>query len=281
MNRKEKLFPLPLESVIPSQESDNAIRVSTVSKNRASVLDKPVSLPKEKNIKKTDNFTPVRSIKEESWSSKAIALSKKVAALGIQDPLVLSAIESVPRHIFISEGLAKAERAYEDISLPIGLKQTISRPYTVARMIEAVRVGLNEKKLKNVLEVGTGCGYQAAILSKVAENVYSIERIKQLNELARKNLRKLRISNLRLQYGDGMLGLPEVAPFDAIGVAAAGLEVPEALLMQLEIGGHLIAPIGEEKKKQTLQLVKRTGKKHWQSAMIEDCHFVPLLQGVI
>ena len=137
-------------------------------------------------------------------------------------------MQAVPRHMFMDEALAS--QAYIDASLPIGHHQTISQPYIVARMIEVMRQG---GKLQRVLEIGTGCGYQAAVLSLVAKEVYSIERIRPLHELAKANLRPLRVSNLRLQYGDGMLGLPQAAPFDGIILAAAGLEVPQALLEQL------------------------------------------------
>ncbi|MDB5907487.1 MAG: protein-L-isoaspartate O-methyltransferase, partial [Massilia sp.] len=167
-------------------------------------------------------------------------------------------------------------QAYVDASLPIGHMQTISQPYIVARMIEVMR---NGGKLGRVLEIGTGCGYQAAVLSCVARDVYSIERIKPLHELAKANLRPLRISNLRLQYGDGMLGLPQVAPFDGIILAAAGLEVPRALLEQLAIGGRLVAPVGAQV--QHLQLITRSGKAEWTREMLEACHFVPLRSGTV
>jgi protein-L-isoaspartate(D-aspartate) O-methyltransferase len=183
-------------------------------------------------------------------------------------------VEAIPRHLFIESGLAS--QAYIDASLPIGHHQTISQPYIVARMIEIMR---NGGELRRVLEIGTGCGYQAAVLSLVAKDVYSIERIKALHELAKSNLRPMRIANIRLHYGDGMLGLPQVAPFDGIILAAAGLEVPQALLEQLSIGGRLIAPVGGGH--QVLQLVERIAKNEWKSSILEKCHFVPLRQGVI
>jgi protein-L-isoaspartate(D-aspartate) O-methyltransferase len=161
--------------------------------------------------------------------------------------------------------------------LPIGHNQTISQPYIVARMIELLKgSGL---PLRRVLEIGTGCGYQAAVLSCVAQEVYSIERIKPLHELAKANLRPLRIPNLRLHYGDGMLGLPQVAPFDGIILAAAGLEVPRALLEQLAIGARLVAPVGAQV--QHLQRITRTGKSEWTSETLEACHFVPLRPGIV
>jgi protein-L-isoaspartate(D-aspartate) O-methyltransferase len=143
-------------------------------------------------------------------------------------------------------------------------------------MIEVMR---NGGKLNRVLEIGTGCGYQAAVLSCLAQDVYSIERIKPLHELAKTNLRPMRIPNLRLHYGDGMLGLPQAAPFDGIILAAAGLEVPRALLEQLAIGGRLVAPVGA--RVQHLQLIERTGKAEWTSETLEGCHFVPLRPGTV
>ena len=198
----------------------------------------------------------------------------RVARQGVQDQVVLAALERVPRHMFIEP--AMSAQAYVDASLPIGHHQTISQPYIVARMIEVMR---NGGKLARVLEIGTGCGYQAAVLACVAQEVYSIERIKPLHELAKSNLRPLRISNLRLQFGDGMLGLPQVAPFDGIILAAAGLEVPRALLEQLAIGGRLVAPVGAQV--QHLQLITRCGKAEWTSETLEACHFVPLRPGTV
>jgi protein-L-isoaspartate(D-aspartate) O-methyltransferase len=202
------------------------------------------------------------------------AMVGRVAKQGVQDQTVLGALDTVPRHVFIEP--AMSAQAYVDASLPIGHQQTISQPYIVARMIEVMR---NGRQLGKVLEIGTGCGYQAAVLSCVAREVYSIERIKPLHELAKTNLRPLRIANLRLHYGDGMLGLPQVAPFDGIILAAAGLEVPRALLEQLAIGGRLVAPVGAQV--QHLQLITRSGKAEWLSETLEACHFVPLRPGTV
>jgi protein-L-isoaspartate(D-aspartate) O-methyltransferase len=203
------------------------------------------------------------------------AMAARVAREGVKDPQVLGALETMPRHMFIEPALSS--QAYADVSLPIGHNQTISQPYIVARMIELLKgSGL---PLNRVLEIGTGCGYQAAVLSCVAREVYSIERIKPLHELAKANLRPLRIPNLRLQYGDGMLGLPQVAPFDGIILAAAGLEVPRALLEQLAIGARLVAPVGAQV--QHLQRITRTGKSEWTSETLETCHFVPLRPGIV
>jgi len=190
---------------------------------------------------------------------------------GIRDEAVLSAMAAVPRHIFIEEALAS--RAYEDTALPIGFEQTISQPFIVARMIEALR---DQKPLRNVLEIGTGCGYQAALLARLAKDVYSVERIAGLLEVARRNLRALRLSNLRLVHGDGALGLPEVAPFDAIIVAAAAPEIPGALLQQLAPGGRMIVPVGSAD--QALHLVERT-PAGFSERRLEAVRFVPLRGG--
>jgi len=200
------------------------------------------------------------------------AMVVRVAGQGVRDQLVLAALDAVPRHLFIEPALSS--QAYIDASLPIGHHQTISQPYIVARMIEAMADG---RQLTRVLEIGTGCGYQAAVLARVAKEVYSIERIKPLHELAKANLRPLRLSNLRLHYGDGMLGLAQVAPFDGIILAAAGMEVPRALLEQLAIGARLVAPVGGQV--QHLQRITRTGKSEWTSETLEACHFVPLRPG--
>jgi len=212
--------------------------------------------------------------RSELMATEAIrrAMVARVAGQGVRDQLVLGALEAVPRHLFIEPALSS--QAYIDASLPIGHHQTISQPYIVARMIEAMRDG---KKMLRVLEIGTGCGYQAAVLARVAQEVYSIERIKPLHELAKANLRSLRLSNLRLHYGDGMLGLAQVAPFDGIILAAAGMEVPRALLEQLAIGARLVAPVGGQV--QHLQRITRTGKSEWASETLEACHFVPLRPG--
>jgi protein-L-isoaspartate(D-aspartate) O-methyltransferase len=182
---------------------------------------------------------------------------------------------AVPRHLFLEPGLAS--QAYIDASLPIGHHQTISQPYIVARMIELLRSNIKDGVLERVLEIGTGCGYQAAVLSRVATEVYSIERIRALHELAKANLRPMRIPNIRLHYGDGMLGFPQVAPFNGIILAAAGMQVPQTLLEQLTIGGRLVAPVGA--RHQVLKVIERVDNDEWTTATLEDCHFVPLRPG--
>jgi protein-L-isoaspartate(D-aspartate) O-methyltransferase len=202
---------------------------------------------------------------------------ERLRANGITDPRVLAAMSAVPRHMFVDPGLAT--QAYEDAALPIGHHQTISKPSVVARMIELVAAG---RTLKNVLEIGTGCGYQAAVLSQVAADVYSIERIRPLSERAKLNLRPLRVPNIRLHYGDGRLGLPAAAPFDAIVIACAGLDVPQALLDQLAVGGRLVAPVGSQTAQaQILTLVERVSPTQWRESQLDRVFFVPLKSGVI
>jgi protein-L-isoaspartate(D-aspartate) O-methyltransferase len=190
---------------------------------------------------------------------------------GVTDDLVLAAMGAVPRHLFVDQALAS--RAYEDSALPIGFEQTISQPYVVARMVEAARAG---RTLARVLEVGTGCGYQAAVLARVAREAYSIERIQPLAEKARTNLRPMRLANLRLVHGDGYQGLPEAAPFDAIVVAAAAAQVPAALLEQIAVGGRLVMPVGTAA--QHLLLVERT-PQGYKETRLEAVRFVPLRLG--
>lgn len=287
MSAKSSRFPLPLSHVMGGDTgrrlSDADYRLREIAPQTAVRNRMQTCFPdKAAGQVKSSGFAamPVLSVRQKNLPEPArgaAVMAEKVAAQGIRDTLVLDALRAIPRHLFVASALA--QRAYEDTSLPIGHHQTISRPYTVARMIEAVRLEAGNKKLSSVLEIGTGCGYQAAVLSQVADQVYSIERIRALHEQARQNLRVFRLPNLRLHYGDGRLGLPQVAPFDAIIIAAAGLDVPEALFLQMAVGGYMVAPVGSER--QQLQLTKRTGKKQWESVMLEDCRFVPLRQGVI
>jgi protein-L-isoaspartate(D-aspartate) O-methyltransferase len=191
---------------------------------------------------------------------------------GIRDERVLSAMNQVPRHLFVQEALAS--RAYEDTALPLGFQQTISQPYVVARMIELLGQG---RELGKTLEVGAGCGYQAAVLSHVAREVYAIERIKGLLDRAKENLRPLRLPNLRLKYADGSVGLVEAAPFDTIIVAAATGQVPKAWLDQLAPGGRLILPLGN--MDQILMLIERHAAGGFKETRYDAVRFVPLLTG--
>lgn len=191
---------------------------------------------------------------------------------GIKDEVVLSAIGSTPRHIFVDEALSI--RAYEDVSLPIGFGQTISQPYIVARMSEILR---NGKPLDKVLEIGTGCGYQTAVLSKLAKEVYSVERIRPLVMKARGHLRELKCVNVKLGHADGNIGIAEYAPFDGIIVTAAASHMPQDLLDQLAVGGRLVIPVGTDE--QILYLVERHTQKDYRHTKLEPVKFVPLLGG--
>jgi protein-L-isoaspartate(D-aspartate) O-methyltransferase len=196
---------------------------------------------------------------------------------GVKHAKTLDAIATVPRHAFMDAGLHP--QAYEDSALPIGHQQTISKPSVVARMIELLHK--SKQPLNKVLEIGTGCGYQAAVLSLLADEVYSIERIRPLHDLARDNLRPFRIKNLRLIYGDGILGLPQAAPFDSIILAAAGLGIPDALLDQLAIGGRLVAPVARNAKEQQLLLIERVSSHRYQRTALDEVFFVPLQSGLV
>jgi len=191
---------------------------------------------------------------------------------GIKDEVTLSAIGEIPRHIFVDEALSI--RAYEDVSLPIGHGQTISQPYIVARMTEILR---NDKPLSKVLEIGTGCGYQTAVLSRVAREVLSVERIRPLLLKARDHLRALKCTNVKLDHADGSKGLEDYAPFDGIIVTAAASHIPQDLLSQLAEGGRMVIPIGTDK--QTLYLIERLNNE-FKKTELEAVKFVPLLGGL-
>jgi protein-L-isoaspartate(D-aspartate) O-methyltransferase len=198
---------------------------------------------------------------------------EKLRELGVRDEVVLAVMGDMPRHVFVDEALAS--RAYEVISLPLGFGQTISSPYTVARMTELARADGN---LGKVLEIGTGCGYQAAVLARLAREVYSIERLAPLLAKARKHFREVRATNVRVRHGDGQVGMPEVAPFDAIVMAAAATHVPQALLEQLAVGGRMVFP-KVQNGEQWLFVIERTAHGYTEKKM-EQVRFVPLLPGV-
>ena len=200
-------------------------------------------------------------------------LVQRLREQGISNLAVLDRIRNVPRHIFVDEALGS--RAYEDTALPIGWGQTISQPYIVARMTEAlVEFGAVDK----VLEVGTGCGYQTAVLAPLVGKIYSVERIAPLVERAKQRLKELEIKNVKLKHGDGILGWKSIAPFDAILVAAAPLTVPETLLQQLRVGGRLIVPVGPEGEQELIRFTRREQKI--DRASLGPVAFVPLLGGI-
>lgn len=204
------------------------------------------------------------------------ALARMIERLrqqGIRDEKVLEAMLRVPRAAFVDKGLSFS--VYDDTPLPIGFQQTISQPYVVARMIEMLRTG---RELGRTLEVGAGCGYQAAVLSFLASEVFAVERIRPLLERAKENLRPLRRANLRLKHADGGMGLPEAAPFDTIIVAAAARDVPQALKDQLAPGGRLLVPVGNGAE-QSLVMIER-GRDGFKLSRHEGVRFVPLLEGL-
>lgn len=204
---------------------------------------------------------------------------QRLAAGGIDSAAVLQAMGAVERHRFVDSALAN--QAYEDTSLPIGLAQTISKPSVVARMAQLLLAaeGASGPGLGRVLEIGTGCGYQAAVLARLAREVYSMERLRALHEKARDNLRPLRLANVHLLLGDGMLGYPSGAPYAGIIAAAGGETLPPAWCEQLAVGGRLVAPMADADGRQALLVVDRTaqGLKH---TVLEGVHFVPLKSGI-
>ena len=205
-------------------------------------------------------------------------LIERLTEKGISDIRILEAMRDTPRHLFLDEALST--RAYEDLALPIGYQQTISQPYIVAKMTEALiqHDKMSQKPLKNVLEIGTGCGYQSYILSLFSKKVVSLERIKPLQEKAKKLLKGLKVTNVIFNVDDG--SAIKDTKFDAILSAAAPLEVPLDLKERLSVGGRMIIPIGD-KNKQVLVLVTRTSKKEFEEDKLEDVLFVPLLKGVV
>lgn len=201
-------------------------------------------------------------------------LVASLSDLGILDQRVLEALRGLPRHLFVEEALAG--HAYLNKSLPIGQGQTISQPYTVARMTEALFAAGD---CDRVLEIGTGCGYQTAVLAQLARRVYSVERISLLSERAERLLRALRIRNVRLRHGDGVFGWPEYAPFDGILVTAAGEGVPRQLAEQLAEGGSMVMPLDRGDDQVLMRLTRtQSGYRH---ELLESVTFVPLLTGVL
>ena len=259
-------------------------------KSRPSFPAKFNTSPPQKLVKPSSPLSWVAGVsaKQNSVASSAASglgldsatvrstMVKRLAEGGIEDELVLNAMLAVERHKFLDTALAN--QAYEDTSLPIGLGQTISKPNVVARMVELLLEGTSGK-LGRVLEIGTGCGYQAAVLSHVATEVYSIERLKGLHEKARSNLRYFRLANVHLLFGDGMLGYAKGAPYAAIISAAGGETLPQAWLDQLAVGGRLVAPTVTANGQQALLVVDKTNQGFKQS-VLEAVHFVPLKSGI-
>lgn len=200
-------------------------------------------------------------------------LVQRLQEQGIADARVLDRIRNVPRHLFVDEALGS--RAYEDTALPIGFGQTISQPFVVAQMTEAL---LEAGEARKVLEIGTGCGYQTAVLAPLVEEIYTIERIANLVARARRNLRELRIRNVHYRHDDGSVGWPARAPYDGILVTAAPHEVPPALFDQLALGGRLIAPVGPDGRQELIRYTKTEARIERRSLGLVS--FVPLLSGL-
>ena len=199
-------------------------------------------------------------------------LVSRLRAEGIKDERVLGVIRSTPRHIFVDEALAS--RAYENMALPIGNSQTISQPYIVARMTELL---ISDVVPKKILEIGTGCGYQTAVLSQLVKQVFTVERISALLTQARRRFVTLELANIQSKHTDGSWGWEEHAPYDAIIVTAAPLEIPPALLEQLAEGGKLIIPVGVANQQKLRLITKQNGEFHYKDC--EGVSFVPLLGG--
>lgn len=253
------------QAAIPRPEAPKA-RTRRVSQPDSG--ERPASSPQQRDPVETGLVS----------ESARQAMVESLRRSGVRDAGVLEAMRTVPRHQFVEPGLSS--RAYEDVALPIGHAQTISRPFTVARMIELLAAPLDAsaRSAAKVLEIGTGCGYQAAVLARVFGEVVSIERIRDLHEQARTNLRSLRMANLRLVFGDGQLGVAQAAPYDLVIAAAAGEAIPPAWLEQLTLGGRLIAPVSGPKG-QALHRVERTGSDRWQLTVLDAVRFVPLRDG--
>lgn len=251
-------FPARLAAPVPTKP---AMKASAMGSGTAAATARPVVIS--------------LGLGMDSQAVRA-SMVRKLQGQGIAHPAVLAAMQAVERHRFVDSALVN--QAYEDTSLPIGLGQTISKPNVVARMIELLCQGHTEK-LGRVLEIGTGCGYQAAVLSHVSREVYSIERLRGLHDKARENLRWFRLSNLHLLFGDGMLGYARGAPYAAIIAAAGGDAIPQAWIDQLAVGGRLVAPAVTATGHQNLVVIDKTATGV-QRTELEAVHFVPLKSGI-
>jgi len=253
----------------------------------AKTPDKPATAPTAKRLVTPQSAvraaaTPIASPTGMGLDSSAVRarMVQKLAAQGIEDAVVLEAMGRIERHRFVDSALIN--QAYEDTSLPIGLGQTISKPNVVARMIALLRqapMALQGQPLGRVLEIGTGCGYQAAVLSLVAREVYSIERLRGLHDKARENLRPLRLPNVHVMFGDGMVGYAKGAPYSAIIAAAGGEAIPQAWIEQLATGGRIVAPMQTSTGQQALVVIDKT-PQGLQQTLLEAVHFVPLKSGI-
>ena len=260
-------FPARLDSALPKAAPKTLLGATRVVMPPSSVRQKSISIVSPTGVGLDSSAIRARMV-------------QKLTEQGIDDAVVLEAMGRVERHKFVDSALVN--QAYEDTSLPIGLGQTISKPNVVARMIALLREapGLQgERLMGRVLEIGTGCGYQAAVLSCVAREVYSIERLRGLHDKARENLRPMRLPNVHLIFGDGMLGYAQGAPYSAIISAAGGENVPRAWIDQLAMGGRLVAPTHTRSGQQALVVIDKT-PLGLQQMLLEAVNFVPLKSGI-
>jgi protein-L-isoaspartate(D-aspartate) O-methyltransferase len=275
-------FPAQLDSTLAKTRPNPpgavaAAPVVTAARAKAAVVSPHASVAQRTKAAALPTSAP-QGVGMDS-SAVRQSMVHKLMGQGVTDPMVLGAMGAIERHRFVDSALVN--QAYEDTSLPIGLGQTISKPGVVSRMIELLRNGA-AGRLGRVLEIGTGCGYQAAVLSLVATEVYSIERLRGLHDKARDNLRHLRLTNTHLLFGDGMLGYAKGAPYAAIIAAAGGEAVPQAWVDQLAVGGRLVAPVvtaGPGGGAQALLVLDKTPQGVRQT-LLEAVHFVPLKSGV-
>ena len=255
----------------------NALKRNPFAPKKVAAAVRTISAIGQNNLKK-----PFQASASDGFgldSAVRARMVHRLAEQGVQDSQVLAAMRTVQRHHFVDTALA--DMAYEDTSLPIGFGQTISKPSVVARMLELLQHGLHDAsgRLGRVLEIGTGCGYQAAVLSHLAFEVYSMERLRGLHDRARENLRTLRLANVHLLFGDGMNGFSKGAPYAAIIAAAGGEAIPPAWIEQLAIGGRLVAPLQDASGAQALVVIDKTPQGIRQT-LLEAVHFVPLKSGV-
>jgi protein-L-isoaspartate(D-aspartate) O-methyltransferase len=280
--KKRPGFPARLDLGSEAPPPTTTMAVTKLLAPQKTAAAKPSTAVANVPPPKASRSKQVRPAVQLGMDSAAVRerMVRKLAEQGVEDELVCQAMGTVERHRFVDSALVN--QAYEDTSLPIGLGQTISKPNVVARMIELLRQGRNlmiDGKLGRVLEIGTGCGYQAAVLAQVAKEVYSIERLRGLHERARDNLRPLRIANVHLLFGDGMLGYPKGAPYAGIIAAAGGEAVPQAWVDQLAVGGRIVAPLVTQQGQQALVVIDKT-PQGIQQQLLEAVHFVPLKSGV-
>ena len=274
-DRKPRRFPLQLDQVASPRAGGGRTPIGSTPAPRVSREVLRPQAPLHLAERDRQRYTAPQGLGLDSAHVR-MRMVQRLQAEGINHAGVLKAFATVPRHLFVDTALVN--QAYEDTSLPIGLGQTISKPNVVARMVELLCQDA-PGKLGRVLEIGTGCGYQAAVLSHLATEVYSIERLRGLHEKARTNLRPFRLHNVHLIFGDGMLGYPKGAPYAGIISAAGGDAVPQAWLDQLAVGGRVIAPTITSAGHQALVVILKTSLG-FERQVLEAVHFVPLKSGV-